>query len=476
LPRERFFQEKKIEFTGEQMIAAMEKDDWLARVRSWCTRHELGLFAIISSLFLVIIVKGSLSGAAHAQDYEIHLGSVKQALANPVNWLLFSYDRTNPPLYHLLAAGILAIWGEKSWLPPLGIFNGLLNYSALWVLYRLARLTIGDIYYRLSLYLVVAFLPVFVITSTAFASDCATTLPTLLFVWLMAATAAKKSEFFFGVLLVSLTLGLLVSIKFVAIPLILAAFISCLGCALLQIVSVQQAIVGGCLAVLFPGLLALHWLTLSPDDVSVHFSPDIGEQRGRMDLRSLVFFRAGDVQLLKAPDLYPELYNVKSTHGLFQANYFSYPGLMIYGSFTDYLDIYHRSGKKNHAERTLARVSLRIGLVASIAGALILLFGGMFSLFSFLQKPTVTTFVSLVCLLSGGAYFGFIIAILPFTTMSYAFGYWDPRLVVAGIVCLCIAAFSFLDRLPFHWRSRLGLPIVVFCGLGASVWAMSLIR
>jgi hypothetical protein len=458
------------------MTAATERNEWLARPRSWCTRHELALFVIISSLFLVIIVKGSLNGAARAQDYQSHLASVKQALANPVNWLLFSYDRTNPPLYHLLAAGILAIWGENSWLPPLGIFNGLLNYAALWVLYRLAKLSIGDIYYRLSLYLVVTFLPVFVITSTAFASDCATALPTLLFVWLMAAIAGKKREFFFGVLLVSLTLGLLVSIKFVPISLILVAFISCLGCARLQIIGVRQAIVGGLSAVLFPGLLALHWLTLSPDDVSVHFSPDMGEQRGRMDLRSLVFFRAGDAQLFKAPDLYHQLYDAKSTQGLFQANYFSYPGLLIYGSFTDYLDIYHRSGKKGHAERTLARVSLRVGLVSSIAGALILLFGGISSLFSFLRQPSVTTFVSLVCLLTGGAYFGFIIAILPFVTMSYAFGYWDPRLVVAGMVCLCIAAFSFLDRLPFYWRNRLGLPILVFCGLEAFVWAMSLVR
>lgn len=453
------------------------------RLRSWCERHEPHIFLIISSLFLAIIVRGSFNNAARAQDYEIHLKSVQQALESPLNWLLLPYDRTNPPIYHLMAAGILRIWGEDSWLFPLGLFNGLLGYAALWLIFRIARLSIRDVYYRFSLYLFVSFLPIFVITSTAFASDCATTLPTLLFVLFLAEIAIARRDFLSGVLAVTLTLGLIVSIKYIGIPLIVVAFFAFLGYARLKITSIRHAIIGGVLVMLFPIALSMHWLTQTPEDLTGHFSQEMGGhlQRGRMNLRSIVFFRGGDARLLIAP-LYADLAKVESRQGLFQANYFSYPGLVVYGSCSDILNLYQPIREKNHVQtrdrdhisRLFSRISVRFGFVSFVLGAAVLLFGGMFSLLNFLRTPAAPQFISLVCLFSGAGYFGFIIAILPFATMSYAYGYWHPRLIVAGIVCLAISLFSHLDRLPSRWRSRLALPILLFCGLQAVIFSIPL--
>ena len=204
------------------------------------------------------------------------------------------------------------------------------------------------------------------------------------------------------------------------------------------------------------------------------------EQRGQMSLHSLLFVQPGDSFLLNAPT-YGHLIWRKTDRSLFNANYFSYPGLVWYGTFSDYMMIYRRNhiGTAPKAPSTLSHFASKIALVCSaptfFAGVMTALIGGAYFLVELLKRPNATNVTITTSWLCGLGCFGFIMTALPFVTMSYAYAYWAPRLVIPGIWLLCFTSFAALDRLPDRFRRFIVFPVCSYLVVQSMICAFPLI-
>jgi hypothetical protein len=454
----------------------------LNRAKDWLQTHEASLFFIVSLLFLVVVIAGSARSGAVGQDFPYHLQWVQAAANDPWQWVVGQYFRTSPPLYHLLVAPIHRMFGSPNWLLAVGVFNGVVNYLSLWLLFCIARLTISDILLRLSLYTFVAFLPAYIITGTVLAADALATLPALAAGLCLTMLARGQIRTPVGLLWLAMIGIFAVSIKYVSFGLIIAIMSGIVLLAKVKAFRLRPSLV---IAMTFGALtfsLGIFWINQRSTSITNQFDPTVAGhvQRGKMNLRSLLCFRRGDLRLLNAPPVW-DLCKVESPHSLYQANYFSYPGLLCYGTFTDSMNIFQPKpfgtqwGTRSTLSRFFSKWSLRLGTISFIVGCCLTIAAPFVYLRRLYRNTSLTDYTAIIFWLIGAGTFAFIMAILPLVAMSYVHAYWMPRLVVPGIVCLAVTGFCLLDQFSGFLKQVTGWPILGFTLVQALFGCLALV-
>jgi hypothetical protein len=95
--------------------------------------------------------------------------------------------------------------------------------------------------------------------------------------------------------------GILVSVKYTAICLIPASVAALLITRWTGLMDRRKAIQAILIFTLSTGFLGLYWIGQKQDNISVHFSPEMGRgiaKANQMNFRSIFFFRSGDLALL----------------------------------------------------------------------------------------------------------------------------------------------------------------------------------
>jgi len=400
--------------------------------------------AVIILLALAVQISAGLRGGAIGQDFPIHYGNMLLAAGSPVHWIFGAYQRTNPPLFYSFGALVFKVAGKDAWPYVIGVINACLNVPALVGLYILSRWLLIRPGLRLSLLCFVAFLPAFQITSVVFAADAYCQTPFL--GALIAIVAFLSGRIGFRTMTVWLTsaVAVLVSLKYTAVCLIPAGIVTFLIIGWIRRATWRPALSAAIIYTLVTGLLAAYWIKQQPANISDHFEARMGGDLGspnQMNLRSILFFRYGDLALLRGPTywkLVPS--DPRDPKSLFHANYFSYPGLLCLATFSDVLNIFQpkpkgvRYGQRTGYKQRLTRLASSLGELCFIG----IFTGFLFSVIQSARELVLTRrpgeSATLILAMFAFSWHVLIIVLLMTVTMATAFGYWLPRLILPALM------------------------------------------
>jgi hypothetical protein len=411
-----------------------------------------------SILFLAFVVEANavLHHGAYGQDFEIHRNDVLKAVQTPFAWTFYPQPRTSPPLYHLLVSFIYRLCSGVHWLEVTGMATAIVNLFSLRLLYSVASEFIANSWLRLSLLTVLAFLPVTLVTSIVLSADSLSQLPFCLLLY----TLVKYYRGAFGpiraVLLVAFASLLGFSNKFIAVSFIPATLLVVPLLCHARVVSWRRGLTFLAVYIMLAAPLEYHWLAQRPQNITASFSPDLGgfaRPPVKMNLRSLLFVREGDIYLLNAPSYWDLLKKDQdATRTLYNSNYFSFPGLAVFAVFTDSLNIFQAKGKapfgsRGPANQMLMSAAVKVGaMVAALAGMAFVAFLAR-DLSHAVKERSGDAAVKVSIAVFALGWLGCIIALLPLATLGYLFGYWLPRLYLPAIWAIGLLAFVGLDRL-----------------------------
>ncbi len=190
--------------------------------------------------------------------------------------------------------------------------------------------------------------------------------------------------------------------------------------------------------------------------VSIYFAPQSSSPSNMLHSH---WFRKGDLVLLRAPS-FVELSQRDRADSLYSDNHFSLPGLVIYGTFSDSMNIFQankkvfQSGKfiLTDSQRTsrcqaAMEITVKTGLLFTAVLIIFFLATGWQTVHRFCEEKDLQSGLLIGFAMLGFSWLGFMMAILPLTTGSYVFGYWEPRLFLPAIWTLALIAFCGLDRM-----------------------------
>ncbi|HEY0790892.1 MAG TPA: hypothetical protein VGD78_07490 [Chthoniobacterales bacterium] len=419
---------------------------------------------------------------AVGQDFKLHQTNMLIAAEKPFEYAFGAFGRTNPPLFYLVTGGLYRLFGPRGWIYAVGAFNSLQNFCALGCLYVLGVWLIPNPRMRVTMLALVAFLPAFQITSVVFAADAFCQAPFTLGLVFIAAGLLGKMPFKPAFVGFTLCVALSVSLKYTAISLIPGGvLIVALLCRQGRMPR-RNTLAAVAAFILSTSVVGGYWVFQNTKNVSMHFSADMGPAlvgRNQMNLRSLLFFRSGDRLLLKAPNLWElALADSKKHFALVRANYFSYPGLLAYSTFTDSMKIF-QSKPRGEDFGTLTEAKVLVSRISCILGFGWLSATAVLVVISFLQSVRVgwdqrhPYDTAVLCLLLFAlAWHAFILTLLPTVKYATVFGYWLPRLILPSLMVYALAAFRTLavaGRGRTAWEPVVIALVVVQCCLHAVI-------
>jgi hypothetical protein len=432
-------------------------------------RDKFELIAI-GCIFLAVLaldLNAALRGAGQGQDFYAHRRLTAQVASDPLTWFSQARRRVDPPLYYFISAAVLRLAGPDHWLVALSVVNVLSNVSALLVLYFISRLLLHSGLLRICVLCFVGFLPAFVIPSVVIAADAPCQLLCLLMVYFVALAVLRKISLRLGLTGCITAAVLCVGCKFISVALILAFLATLILAVLSKQLRLRQAIFGAAcfLAATIP--LQLFLLLQSPEGVAISF---VGNEASRklhlkkLQLRSVLFFRSGDLQLLDVPAHWPMTQNPKTRSPSFwNFNRYSYPALLCLGTFTDLQNLFQSKtgldrepkepykggalvGKRSKLNQKLMKISMRIGVPIFICILFSLPIFCLHSLIRLFRQRSVRDFVWLSAFLIGAAWLCFMVCLIPLTLGAYLGGYYLTRLVVPSLMIFSLLFFAGLDR------------------------------
>ncbi len=413
----------------------------------------------------------------YGQDFLLHSTSTEQLLAHPDQW--FPQDFTNRPLvYWVGAASHLILPGARVWEMAALIFIAL-NTLALQLLHATTRRALRSPALRLATVALAAFLPATQVGGIVYAADAVCQLPFALAVWsLLHSLEAPTSRARLGYALLAglaLVLGDFARFTFLAL---LPATAVVLGLAWRwRRITGRQAAAIGSLALLLPALLA-GWIQLRAQRQFAGQAPHHTfnwDGTGELSWSSLLWVKRVDVRLLDAPIYWEsQLVAGQPQYVLLVNNRYSYPALLHLSVFTDVLD-YANAGQlddgaiRPEPQQTLARWSVRLGLLISVP-ALLAVLAFLVRTAAALWRPALAPGTGV--LLWGTfalAWYLPIALTLPFVAHAYEWGYWLSRLILPALWGFAVVLFATLDELLPARRWLRGL-------LAAAVGAQALLH
>jgi len=440
-------------------------------------RDRLEIIVVIGILVAVLTLdlNAVFHGGVQGQDFYQHRSLAAEAGRDPLKWVLQGRRRMDPPIYYLVSGGVMRAVGPAHWLVAIGIVNILQNIAALATLYLISRLLIGNSLLRIAAICLTAFLPAFVITSVVFSCDPACQLPPLIIVYFGILAIQRKIGLWKALFVCTLAAVFCIGCKFIGLTLI-AGFVMAI---ILAVLSRHFSFKEGLTAlVFFCGItipLQLFFLLQSPTSAA---EPFVGKTRVRaanlpkLQIRSVLFFRQGDWQLLNAPSHWTLALNPKTNPPSFQnRNSYSYPALLCLGIFTDVLDFFQSKaglnseppepylggalvGKRSALNQKMMEISIRTGSVLFLAMMVSLPLFFINCLIRTLRRRSQYDLLWAGTFFIATAWLGFIVSLMPFVVGAYTAGYWLPRLVIPAIMLFVLLFFSGLDRYAF-FRHRI---------------------
>jgi hypothetical protein len=440
------------------------------RVNILAIVHDKFELIAIGCIFLAVLaldLNAAIHGGGQGQDFYAHRRLTTQVASDPLGWFSLARRRVDPPLYYFISAAVLRLAGPDHWLAALSVVNVLFNVSALLVLYLIARLLLETGLLRICVVCFVGFLPAFVIPSVVIAADAPCQLLCLLMVYFVGPAVLRKISLGFGLIGCIAATVLCIGCKFISIALIVAFLATLVLATLSKQLRPRQGILAAAwfLAATVP--LQLFLLLQSPEGVAISFAGTEASRQLHLkkpQLRSVLFFRTGDLELLDVPAHWPMTQNPKTRSPSFwNFNRYSYPALLCLGTFTDVQNLFQSKagldrepkesykggalvGKRSKLNQRLMKISMRIGVPIFICILFSLPIFCLHSLIRLLRQRSVRDFIWLSAFLIGMAWLCFMLCLIPLTLGAYIGGYYLTRLVVPSLMIFSLLFFAGLDR------------------------------
>lgn len=430
------------------------------------TKFETILVRGILLITFVVQANAIVHHGAYGQDFALHKKWVFFAVQHPIEWLFSAQDHPSPPVYHFLVSLVYRACDGIHWVAMTGLISALINAVTLRLFYALSRLLISNVTLRLSLLVLVAFLPVNLIHTVVLATDSVSQFPFLVILYALGTLCLGQisQQRALAYCTVASVVGF--STKYIAVSFLPAILCAVPLLCLAKILSWRRGLTFLAIFLCLGSSLEYYWLTQKKSNISANFSPQMGnlaEPPAKINLRSLLFFRPGDAYLLTAPTYGTLVRNYPSSpQSLYNTNYFSFPGLAIFGTFTDSFNIFQVKEREpvgyrmTRGQKGMA-LAVKIGLgvtVALLLGTMLVLLAASRDLWVH-HRPEAA---AVLCIgLFGFAWLAFIMTLLPFATVGVLFGYWMPRLYIPSIMTIGLLGFYALDQLSIGRRWSAGL-------------------
>ena len=410
------------------------------------------------------------------QDWIAHKMWIMRAATHP--WDFFMYyeqGRTNPPLYDLLGSIIWRLAAGPYRMPAIGLMNVIFGLAGSCCMYGVVRRLIRSRLLRIACMVLILFLPYVMIHGEVVANEALATPLFWLLLWLMLRFPVGGSNKAFWASVTSIGLLLLVGLftKFTFGSFVAASAVWIVLLWWTRLISGRRLAAMLPVIVIVPVLVgyreAVRFRSHQPDPFGIQ-SPSLNLLRnGWMNLRSVVWVRPADIDVLSAPP-----YNrvKKGQYDLLVSNKHSLPALMHLGVFTDILNIFQYDpydgyfGSRTLRSHRRMEIAVRSGILISllaIIGVAVLTFTSTRAVVWQRSARELPIFTVLLCC---GAWFVNIAGILPFIPGAYDGGYWLPRFVAPSLLGFFMAGFVLVDRVP---RRNWHIAVLVFVAAQSAV-------
>jgi 4-amino-4-deoxy-L-arabinose transferase and related glycosyltransferases of PMT family len=447
------------------------------------THDRIELISAISILAIVLALEtnAALHGGSQGQDFYQHQRITVEVANNPIKWILETRRRVDPPGFYLISAAIFRLTGPLHWATAMGIFGAAFNTLALLVLYLISRLLIQASILRICALCLAGFLPAFVIPSVVIAADALCQLPCLLMVYFAGLVFLRRIRLRKALIVAILAAVFCIGCKFIGVALIPAFVATMFFAALSKRLSLRQCALA---TLLFLGVTVPFQTTLVLQSFKGVAEPFVGTEVNRqmhlrkLQVRSVLFFRSGDLELFDVPSHWQMALNPK-THppSFWNSNRYSYPALLCLGTFTDILDFFQSKanldrkpkeaykggalvGKRSNFNHTLMKISVCTGFAIFMTVTVSLPFLAAHSFVHLLRHRSERDLIWLSAFLLGAGWLSFIICLLPLVIGAYLGGYYLPRLIVPSILIAVLLFFAGLDRISFFRRQFVALSVL----------------
>ena len=417
--------------------------------------------AVVAVIVLSALVQFNavLHDGAMGQDYPALFKVSVLLAAHP--GALGSLGAQDPPLFFYVNAFFVWLTGNIHAEAVCGLFNLGINLGALWAFYRLEQRFIAGGVWRVTLFTLVAFLPLRLIHAVVLSSDALTLWPFFALAGVAAAltdpeaTAPRRRRLALaaGGLL---TLGVLTKYTFMSA--LLAVLLVVLQMARRRLVGWREAARLWALALVAPLAVVMAQQSLHPDfsrAMAISWHPS-----GIMTWRDVLWVHARDGRIFAAPP-YDQPIHVSPGHPdnpglpyeLLQPHAYSYLALTHLDIFTDPLNIFQydptdsyfgaRTPRNKHLMAAAVKSAVPVTLLCLGAVALV----GVLAVVTGLLNPARSRpDLEAVGLLAFG-WFSNIVVFLPFVTMPYRAGFWTARLTMPGLLLFLLLTVYVLERL-----------------------------
>jgi hypothetical protein len=441
-------------------------------------RAELGCVLVALGVYLLFQLHALAFHGYQGQDWNMHTQWIAQAAEH--SWEFFSHyeqGRTNPPLYHLLAGTVKRLVAAPKDMLAIGLMNVVFGFIGACCTYGVIGRLIASPLLRVAAMVFFLFLPFAMIHAEVVASDALATPLFWILLWLVVRFPANGSKKAFLLSTVSIAMlllaGLYVKFTFGSFVVASAVWIAMLWwtrgivdrrlAVMLIVIVAVPALVGYREAVRFRSQATDPWGIQAPS---------LNRLRGgAMNLRSMVWFRAADADVLSAP-----VYNrmVEGEYDLLRSNKHSLPALIHLATFSDILNIYQYDPEDQYFGRRTSRnqgrmeVAVRSGIAASLLAVIGVLVLGVASVRGVVQRRNARNLPLFTVLLCCGAWFANIVMMFPFIPTVYAGGFWLPRLIAPALIGFFVVGFALVDQLP--WKN-LHLAVLVYAVAQSAIHA-----
>jgi hypothetical protein len=445
------------------------------------------------AVLLILLIYAALQiqhlsrGGAMGQDFLTHRNWLTAAATDPQKFAFGPEYRTSPPVYHLLMAPLWAAFKQPTGAFAIGLVNLGLSIACLLFTYLTIRLLIGYSLVSISMLLGLAFMPAFQISSIVVATDALCQLPVSALALCLVLYVKSRLSLTWTVIVSTLAMLVTVSAKYTAGVLIFG-FALALLLTWRAVPTPKWKLMLG-VAVMFAITMSLetYWLTQSPTNAFIHFSDTATPGQKipkRMSLRSIFWFRTGDLEFFNAPSAW-ELYSESpAKKSLARSNSYSYPGLLWLSLNSDILDILQPKkserywgvfGHRTTFTSAMSKVSVTLGFFTFSAAILLIGVGVATAVYDFIRtpEPTATAILGIAsCFFS---WLGGMVLVLTQARWSYLWQYWHPRLVMPSVVLGAIICAWAIRRsgLADHRWARIATLWVVIFQAGAQVLSIS---
>ncbi len=430
------------------------------------TRLERCGVVVAFCLYLIFQINAAFHHGSWGQDFDSHRAWISSAVANPWQYAtVLDAGRTNPPLYELLCAAVYKITNGIHYLEVIALMSIVLNTLGLLLLYQLIRRSIRDPLLRLSCLIFIMFLPFAMITELVLATD-ALAIPIFLgLLYLLNILAIEQDGRAFWRTIAGITVLLVVGVgtKLTFGSQICASIAAIWVLQRTNLVTKRRAITACMVILLGTGVPLIAGRLLTKGSYNLLLGTMPGSE---MTLRDILFFRAHDLHLLRAP-VYDEhsakpapKVGVIAAHDLelLIKDKYSYPGLLEVAVFTDILNIYQYDptdsyfGARSAANMRRMRIAVKTGLLFFFSILILTpIVIGKALWKTFVRKQPAAASATIIGLCSVAWYLNIVSGFL--VVPAYISGYWIPRLVAPALIAFVVLAMIAIDEFT-STRSR----------------------